>query len=215
MDCEEVLRKLSALQTREISARVFGASSHRYKLNNVASPAAVTAFEDEHQVRLPSDYRDFLLRCGNGGAGPYYGLFPLGLFDGAGKKLEPWREGDGFAGVPGLPFPHGETWNLPDARFRVPEYLPGLDSEERWYAELDKEYWAPDLANGAFPISHQGCAYRKLLVVTGPERGHIWLDGRAGDEGISPVRDHDGNRVSFSRWYTSWLDAALEGRDFV
>jgi hypothetical protein len=214
MDSEEILRKLSVLQARDISLSVFGASSHRYRLNEVASPAAIAAFEDEHQVRLPTDYREFLARCGNGGAGPYYGLFPLGLFDGAGNGLEPWHEGDGFAGFLSLPFPHREPWNLPGARFKLPEDLLG-DAEDKWYEELDKEYWAPGLTNGAFPICHQGCAYRNLLIVSGPERGHIWVDGRASDEGIVPVTDHDGKRISFSTWYTSWLEAALEGRDFT
>ena len=213
MDCEEVLRKLSVLQARDTSLRVFGASAHRYRLNEVASPAAIASFEDAHRVRLPNDYRDFLLRCGNGGAGPYYGLFPLGLFDGAGDGLEPWREADGFAGVLSLPFPHRERWNLPDARFTPPEELAGEAAEETWHEELDKERWDPGLTNGAFPICHQGCAYRNLLIVSGPERGHIWVDGRASDEGIGPVTDPDGNRITFSTWYTSWLEAALDGRD--
>jgi hypothetical protein len=48
--------------------------------------------------------------------------------------------------------------------------------------------------------------------VSGPERGNIWLDARAGYEGITPVIGPDGNSVSFAAWYMSWLDAALEGR---
>lgn len=166
-------------------------------------------------MQLPADYRDFLLYCGNGGAGPYYGLFPLGLFDGAGRDREPWREGDGFAGILSRPFPHREAWNLPDARFKMPDDLPAEDAEDSWYESLDKEHWAPQLTNGAFPICHQGCAYRNLLVVSGPERGHVWLDGRASDQGIVPVTDHERGRVSFSTWYASWLDAALDGRDFT
>jgi len=34
-------------------------------------------FEEFFSVTLPSDYRQFLLEAGNGGAGPYYGLLPL------------------------------------------------------------------------------------------------------------------------------------------
>ena len=215
MDCQEIIRKLSLLRTRDSSLRVFGAVSHRYRMNEAAAPTAIAAFEREHRVQLPTEYRDFLLHCGNGGAGPYYGLFPLGLFDGAGKGLEPWREGDGFAGVLSLPFPHLAFWNLPDARLAIPADLSGDDAEDAWHEALDAEYWAPDLTNGAFPICHQGCAYRNLLVVSGPERGHIWLDGRASDEGIAPVTGPNGTRMSFSSWYTAWLDAALDGRDLA
>jgi hypothetical protein len=215
MDCEEILKNLSLLRTRDASLHLFGASSHRYRLNEVATPTAIAAFEADHQVELPADYRGFLLHCGNGGAGPYYGLFPLGLFDGAGNGLEPWREGDGFAGVLSRPFPHTEPWNLPDSRFEVPDDLLGTDAEDKWYEILDAEYWAPNLTNGAFPICHQGCAYRNLLVVSGPERGHIWLDGRASDEGITPATSPSGGRVSFATWYAAWLDAALDGRDLT
>ena len=209
MRCEEILGKLSLLRSRAPSLQVFGASSHRYELNEVASAEAVAAFEHEHEVMLPADYRDFLLYCGNGGAGPYYGVFPLGLFDGAGGSLVPWREGDGVAGILSRPFPHSDAWNLPDVRFEMPDEPSGEDAEDAWHEALDKEYWAPELTNGAFPVCHQGCAYRNLLVVSGPERGHIWLDGRASDQGIVPVMGRDGGRVAFSTWYSSWLDAAL------
>lgn len=40
----------------------------------------LSAFESCHRVRLPTDYRYFLARVGNGGAGPFYGLEPLGTF---------------------------------------------------------------------------------------------------------------------------------------
>jgi hypothetical protein len=215
MDCEEILRQLSLLQSREGSLRLFGASSHRYDLNPVLSDAEVRKFEEKHQVELPSDYREFLLRCGNGGAGPYYGLFLLGLFDGSGSGLVPWHEGDGFAGVLREPFPHRAAWNLPSEQSEPPDEFPDESAEERWHRDLDELYWAPHLTSGAFPICHQGCAYRNLLVVSGPERGHIWLDGRASGEGIAPVEDHGGERVTFSAWYGAWLDAALDGKDFV
>jgi hypothetical protein len=55
----------------------FGAKSHQYQWNPPASVEEVEEFEQKIGVRLPEEYRDFLLLAGNGGAGPYYGLFSL------------------------------------------------------------------------------------------------------------------------------------------
>lgn len=56
----------------------FGARAHRYHLNPPISEKELASFEAEHRITLPDDYRSFLLEVGNGGAGPYYGLLPLG-----------------------------------------------------------------------------------------------------------------------------------------
>jgi hypothetical protein len=40
----------------------------------------LVAFEVAHRVTLPQEYRRFLGTVGNGGAGPFYGLEPLGSF---------------------------------------------------------------------------------------------------------------------------------------
>lgn len=50
-------------------------------LGPVLSEAKLAEFESNNDVVLPEDYRRFLAMIGNGGAGPYYGLDPLGTFD--------------------------------------------------------------------------------------------------------------------------------------
>lgn len=59
----------------------FGADSHNYQLEPPASEATIVDFEERLGISLPEGYRDFLLWMGNGGAGPFYGLYSLGEAD--------------------------------------------------------------------------------------------------------------------------------------
>ena len=68
------------LRTADERLRVFGSKQHKYRLGPVLSEAELTAFEAAHGIRLPGDYRRFLATVGNGGAGPFYGMEPLGAF---------------------------------------------------------------------------------------------------------------------------------------
>src|SRR5438552_14698202 len=79
---------------------VFGESAHPYRLHPVLTEAEVLAFQAAHGIRLPDDYREFITRVGNGGAGPYYGLFKLGEMD-HGFEDGPWGE---FVGRLASPF---------------------------------------------------------------------------------------------------------------
>lgn len=177
---------------------VFGATGHRYRLGRTLDEVAVRAFEVQHGIVLPPDYREFLLRAGNGGAGPYYGVFRLGeADDGHGHAV--WQAGT-FVGDPGKPFPHRDAWNLSDAE------IEGLRSNED-DEQILARYWVP--VDGAIPICHEGCALRVWLVVTGSEAGHVWRDATADFEGWSPILDSTRARATFGSWYSDWLTGTL------
>ena len=72
---QRILHKLAQVRDRGLTC--FGSDHHHFRLNRPLSEAKVRAFERRHHVRLPEDYRQFLLQAGNGGAGPYCGLLPL------------------------------------------------------------------------------------------------------------------------------------------
>jgi hypothetical protein len=91
-----------------------------------------------------------------------------------------WRASSGRS--PRL-FPLTEAWYDLTGR-----HYPDRISNEQYERDLDafeKHYWKP--IDGAFPICHLGRAMRVWLVVSGPERGHVWLDDRASDKGLSPA----------------------------
>lgn len=158
-------------------------------------------------IRHSADYRNFLLLDGSGGAGPGYGLWPLGLGDPPDQKLETWDAGS-WTDHPSQPFPHTSAWNLPQ------ELMAASPSAEASWEELgaylplvEAATWAPGVADGAIPIANLGCAIRLLLIVNGPERGHIWIDDRASDGGIYPATTEEHpSRMTFDEVFGDWLE---------
>jgi len=73
-DIAELGDILERLRAADTTLRVFGSRQHRYSLGPTLSEGELVAFELANRIRLPNDYRHFLARLGNGGAGPYYGL---------------------------------------------------------------------------------------------------------------------------------------------
>lgn len=73
----DLLRKL---RDADRKFRVFGSERHRYRLGQKLTESELAAFELTNGIWLPTDYRRFLSMVGNGGAGPFYGLEPLGTF---------------------------------------------------------------------------------------------------------------------------------------
>ena len=207
-----VLQRLAELDRKDRRRRVFGAASHQYKLNPPLPVSVIEAFEKQHGVSLPEDYRRFITEIGNGGAGPYYGVLPFGEDD-----VGDWEAG-GLVGDPSKSFPHTSGWNLPES-FWVGEPNPApdipLDEEgrlmEAWDRELEAHYWNPAIMNGAIPICHKGCALRQWLVIHGDQRGFVWDDNRVDNAGIAPVLDESGVPQTFADWYMGWLDDSMMG----
>jgi SMI1 / KNR4 family (SUKH-1) len=200
---KDALVSLEALQPR-----VFGVDSHDFHANPTLSEADILTFEKEHRVSLPDDFRQFLTNVGNGGAGPFYGVFPLGeMDDNFGYRR--WQEGDGMVGILSEPFPFQEEWN--DLSTMPSEDLLDQDPSEydRQMELFERAYWSASLVNGAFPICHEGCALRILLVVNGAVAGYLWEDRRSEDGGLKPLRLADGSLAMFAGWYCEWLECSL------
>lgn len=213
-DSTILLDKLAQLREADRDFGVFGSEQHHYRLGPCLTEKQIQQFEQRHRITLPQEYRAFLLHVGNGGAGPYYGLLPL-------ESSVVSEEGDFLT----RPFPYSNWWNG-----MTPPNWWNVVSEQREPAQFDpfreEEYFADIHVQGALRLAHEGCGYYRLLVVSGPERGHIWSDERAGDGGIFPLPYQSGSyyvegfylipvephspRVTFSQWYLEWLDKTLQ-----
>jgi hypothetical protein len=204
---------LRRLREATVPLNVFGAQAHGFVMHPPLSEQVLRDFEARHRVTLPPEYRGFLIKVGNGGAGPAYGLFKLGeMDDDFGHK--PWTEDGGFVGVLSQPFPHTGPWNdLSEMPANDESREFDLQCEDEYDRRLEeweeRVYWNTANVNGAVPICHLGCALRQWLVVTGPEAGNVWDDLRADQEGLKPVQQPGRNRVTFLPWYHFWLDQAL------
>jgi len=86
---KRILKLLEQARAKDPGFERFGAYSHRYKLSAPASEEMLQKFEEQCQVQLPEEYRDFLKLVGNGGAGPYYGLYGVAELEKQGKRNAP------------------------------------------------------------------------------------------------------------------------------
>ena len=205
LDTSRIKRSLGLL--RAAHAPVLGAASHQFLLNPTLGDAEVQSFERQHRLKLPAEYRHFVTTVGNGGAGPFYGVFPVGTIDGP-FGFQPWPEEDGIVGRLAEPFPLEAEWN--DLRENPGDgSLDSNDPEfETKLEQFEARYWDSSIVNGAIPICHAGCAIRIWLVITGNQRGRLWLDGRAEFSGLSPLYSN-GRPATFDSWYEEWLESAL------
>jgi len=174
----------------------FGAEDHGFRLRSLLTERQVAAFEARHAIELPLEYRSFITRVADGGAGPAYGMYSLEE-----ALTNPWRGPvpDDFLSTP---FPHADAYN-PYQHSEVESFWQRVESGEVSETEAERR----DLYQtaGTLVLCYEGCGYLHFLVVTGPARGQMWLDGRCSDQGFFPLG------VGFLDWYERWLDSTLAG----
>jgi hypothetical protein len=184
----QVKEKLELIRARgwQHYEKNFGVASHRFEMNPPLDRGALREFEKKHAVTIPADYRAFLLEVGNGGAGPYYGLFPLERWDDAASDLGRDRPADYLS--------------------RPSPLKPDMAFDEDWVKGLSRPY--EERYGGAIAIGTQGCSYDMLLIVAGEYRGSVcYVDL---DDQPPKFRTPD-----FISWYEHWLDLTLGGREIT
>jgi hypothetical protein len=176
-----IARKLDAVRAADPGCVIYGASQHRYRLNPCLHEASIAAFEERVGVKLPPEYRAFVQRLGNGGAGPDNGLHPL-------KIAQP----EDYAAL-NRPFP------VPDELAREAIARP---EEERFLEGFEDVE-----LSGCLETTDSGCGTFSFLIFTGGQRGTIW--GSGGMCELIPVVGSEGEPMNFLAWYEDWCDYCL------
>lgn len=141
---------------------------------------AVGAFEGEHGIVLPEPYRTFVAEVCDGlrDGPPYYGLLPLAQ-----------TPSDWGSGRPDRllvePFPLTTAW-----------LWEADDDEEELSVEEFEARTDPVFDHGSLLLGTDGCGMYWHLIVTGPQRGHVWQIARRGRDAVRsrvPRRPDAGN----------------------
>ena len=159
----------------ELPRSVASVSNHMSSSPHRCSPAELEEFETRMNVRLPDAYKRYLMDTGAGE-----------LTSSRVSLLEDWCQPyDEAALSPTFlseEFPYREAWN--DLRL--------IDEDKGWRSP----YYDPALFRGSMRIVNIGCEGYYLLVVTGEERGNVWVDDRARTAaGIYPLQRPGRERV--------------------
>ncbi len=188
---ERIRAKLADLRQLDPAYKLFGSSSHRYRLGAPLTAPELANHEKLLGAVLPTEYRDFLLKIGHGGAGPFYGLFELNH-----------RDPENSTNLDQIKKPFSWIDATNPTQWENPEKQDGVFTD-------DDDAWL--LVPGAVYICNYGCALRFFLVVNGPQSGEVWMDRQADGNGITPERGEDGSKLTFLQWYEKWLDGAISG----
>ncbi|BAO77209.1 SMI1/KNR4 family protein [Winogradskyella sp. PG-2] len=187
-------KKIFELNSLDKTFKIFGSEDHKYEFSSSISENEVIEFEKTHNIILPSSYREFILKFGNSGCGPYYGLIKFKY---------------GILNIPHSPKESEIIKLSKEMRFNTFWNLEDYSTEnyQEWGNEYDDSKWS----DGMLKICHEGCGYFINIVITGKERGNMWLDARVYDGGIFPVNYYKGKeKTNFTVWYLDWLNHSID-----
>lgn len=189
--------KLRQAKKVDRELKVFGAASHKYRIGKPVSERDVVSFESKYSIRLPDCYRSFLLKVGNtgvgfqnSGAGPFYGIYPLG--DGADELLfentEKYLKGDCILS----PELSDENWKALT-----------LSLQDEHISDEDYDEQTGRIYGGILPIGTQGCSYLHGIVLNGQ------FSGKVVNLDLDQQKPQFAFEQNFLDWYERWLDEVI------
>jgi hypothetical protein len=147
---------------------------------------AVHAFEAEHGIVLPEPYRSFVATISDGSSAgpPEYGLVELAALPSGWGADRPAR-------ALSKPFPLSKEWFWDSEPRAASEYEDVLDAV---------------FAHGSIVLGADGCGMYWHLIVTGEQRGNIWLTCDGGAAPFGAVFGHTTAQPGFAGWTRHWMD---------
>lgn len=160
----------------------------------------------------------FLRHVGRGGPGPFYGIPPVRRINGRWVWCADTFQHDPVDLAEPFPLRASDWWVEEELAADYPDWFAFATQAnykaavQEWHDRHATVVFDPRRTRGAVPICEEGCALREWLVVTGPERGNIWLDHRADGRGLTPAWLPHHRRVTFGEWYLHWLEKLEAGQ---
>ncbi|MEK8129006.1 SMI1/KNR4 family protein [Paenibacillus filicis] len=192
---DRIKNKLEKAKRKDTALQVFGASSHQYRVNEKLTAKELADWQAKHQVTLPEPYALFLTKVGNGGAGPYYGIYSI-------EKAASYTDSQTLSANtvlhPGMTI---EEWNhLIEPMIRDEDI-----SDEEYEATRNK------VLGGMLCMGTQGCEYDMYLVLEGKHKGKIvYTSDFHPDHPFFFVYEEN-----FLDWYERWLDEIILDYDIA
>jgi hypothetical protein len=180
-----------------------------YTIGQTRTESEIVDFETEYNIRLPEDYRQFLLEVGGSGVNPGYKLY----------SLNEERRASPVNSDLQRPFPFQEKMDYENLQVVAQElgvYSSDPDVGYTWIEDIEP------LNHGHLWVCYTGCQCWYILIVTGEARGQIWyvdlpapfapvvlLDGKLFHADADPLRAAQAQRVTFTQWYEAWLNKQI------
>ncbi|WP_459212190.1 SMI1/KNR4 family protein [Aquimarina rhabdastrellae] len=194
--------KLDKVKISDPDFNEFGARSHKYQLNKPVTTEQLLKFENTYNIILPSGYRSFITKIGNGGiehpnyinsksgAGPGYGIFELGI---------------------GINYINDYS----SIKLKEEPYFSSKITDDEWYENYESlddnitddefELKYGEMLSGIMIIGHRGCSQYQGLIINGKDRGKvIYLYNEM------EYKPHIAEEGLFLDWYEKWLDGILK-----
>ena len=183
---------------KDAGYKVFGSAKHKYRLNPVITLDAVHQFENQHHLTLPEEYVFFLTKVGNGGAGPYYGLYSLEELERHTEYLGSYGEGD-----------REEMPAFIDSSMCMAEWSKTMKKAEEITDDEEYDAMMKQVCSGLLVIGTQGCTYDNLLMWKGSEAGKmVYIDWN-----LEPEYGPFLTGMTFLEWYGHFFLEILAGHD--